>query len=396
MAQNIPEFNIVAVGPPGSGKTLYLAVLHQFIRSQRLGKGISFSVSNQDRTWLQSVYNYLKDTSMPDLSQRTQVGDIREVRFDCKVEWTGHAPIFRSGVRRHQHDALRVNYADYSGELYSDADRLAVPGIPDALQEKLNTAHVLLGIIDGEKLMRYLKNPDSEPDFLADDVAGIVETLQASKVPAHFVITKWDLLTGYSKEYIDQALRDAVPGYAALKADRSAQRVTAGKAGRTRLIPVSAVGKFARLNATGHVVKVEGEQPTPQDIEIPLVAALVDICDMATAQARERELADLKAARAARKAARAAAAATPPTLSVEVSPTTLKLDLTAVVALTRQGIEAGRRAWSPVAMLGLASRRMYHRVNASQLMAVRSAEGAVFYVGHAFRKHLGAYENLEQ
>lgn len=103
--------------------------------------------------------------------------------------------------------------------------------------------------------------------------------------PMHFVVTKWDVLSGYSLQEIASVLLSATDtGFYNLVETRTARRRN-GRAdvGEVRLIPVSAVGDFASLEPDWRVSKAKGRDPSHLNVEVPLIAAMLDVCDLALA-----------------------------------------------------------------------------------------------------------------
>lgn len=387
--QNVPEFNILALGPPGSGKTVYLAMLHRVISTRSLGSGVSFTIDdNGDRALLQDVYKTMVDQTRPEFSDKTRVADIRQVSFRCQIGWPARKGRLGRRVRGQQHTAFMINYTDYAGERLTRAHAFAVPGMADIFQQKLKQSHAMLGVIDGEQLLRYLKDPAANQSYFLDNVWPIVENMRGSSVPCHFIITKWDLLDGHTPEEIGELLvsTSADTGYQLLMGERSAERREAGEAGRIRIIAVSSVGGFAELTSQG-MRKVPGRMPIPVNVETPLIAALVDVCDMARNILREQQR-----RRYDTGPATAAAASDPGEAgagTVTVGPFGVKVNLTAIFAFTRQtGTLLGR----PAFFLGRSVRREYRRVSSRGLTGVRSEEGALIYAGRELQRWLADHE----
>jgi hypothetical protein len=388
--QKVPEFNILALGPPGSGKTVYLAMLHRVISTRFLGDGVSFTIDdNGDRSWLQDVYRTMIDPMRPEFSYATRVADIREISLRCQIAWPARRGKLGRRIRGQHHTAFMVNYTDYAGERLTRANRFAVPGMADLFQQRLGQAHAMLGIIDGEQLLRYVNNPDEHQLYFLDNVWPIVENMRGCSVPCHFVITKWDLLSAYTSDQVEALLMSNSndTGFGLLKAERSAEIREAGEAGRMRVIPVSSVGEFAELTPQG-MRKVPGRMPMPENVEVPLIAALVDVCDMARNILLEQQ-------QQQREGVGRATGATADDFgdssegTVAVGPFGVKVNLTAIIAFTRQtGTLLGR----PALFLGRSLRREYRRVTAHGLTGVRSEEGALFYAGRELQRWLAEYE----
>ncbi|HEX4091241.1 MAG TPA: hypothetical protein VHZ33_21220 [Trebonia sp.] len=386
-----PTFYILALGPPGSGKTVYLAMLHRVISTRFLGPGVGFAIDdNGDRAWLQAAYKKIIDTRIPQFSDKTPGADIREITLRCQIGRPASTGRFGRRIRGQQHTAFLINYTDYAGERLTRANTYAVPGIADDFQRKLEQAHAMLGIIDGEQLLRYLNDPVGNRDYFLDNVWPIVATMRGHTVPCQFVVTKWDLLAGHTPEEIEALLRSASDqtGYRLLMDERSAERRAAGEAGRIRVIPVSSVGEFAQLTAEG-MRKVPDRDPTPVNVEVPLIAALVDVCDMAGKILGEQRRRQREGARRPREPGGDESEESS-TGTVAVGAFGVKVNLATIVAFTRgTGTVLGRPAFS----VGRLLRREYHRVASHGLSGVRSEEGALFYAGRELGRQLAAYED---
>lgn len=387
--QQAPTFNIVAVGMPRSGKTLYLGALYEVIGVKPLADGVRFSVSPTDRGWLTDIFAYMKSADHPELTLRTEVGaGVREVVFRCWV--SGYAPSspFRKGERR-PYDAFRINYADYAGEWISDGYKFEEQGIPDDFSRKIAQAHMLLGVIDGELLLNQLTGSGGHREYFRRNVRPIVSIMHDHPVPAHFIITKWDLLGEYSladiTEFLVNSSRET--GFEALYNDRSSKNKDVGDIGPIRLIPVSSTGDFARRQADGEMWKVPGGDPAPFNVDVPLVAAMVDIYRMVHSAMREQE----RQARRDKASARARGNGSAPPLSFKFG-NLIEADLTAVAAFVEAGARAGAQVGQGAATVGRAVRSQYRKVSARGLTGVQSREGAVFYVAQAFHQRLAEYD----
>jgi hypothetical protein len=206
------------------------------------------------------------------------------------------------------------------------------------------------------------------------------------------VVTKWDLLSGYTVDEVeDQLLSSTGTGFRELVEARTAESRKGNAIGRVRIIPVSSVGDFAALGPDWKMEKMIDRTPTHMNVEVPLVAAVVDICDMANTVLREEE----KAARLKESRAKKPPGAKTDNSSadVTVSPLGLTVNLSAVMAITiSSGLEAGRQLGRPAARIGRSMRRQYRRIRTRGIQAVKSDEAALFYVARAFRERLTKFE----
>jgi hypothetical protein len=213
-----------------------------------------------------------------------------------------------------------------------------------------------------------------------------VENMRGCSVPCHFVITKWDLLAGHTREEVEALLMNNSDdtGYKLLMADRSTGRRKAGEAGRIRIIPVSSVGEFAELTPQG-MRKVPGRMPMPVNVEVPLIAGLVDVCEIARnihdeQQRRHRESSGSQTAGAASGDSGG---------TITLGHLGVKVALAAISAFTKQ---TGKLVGRPALSLGRSLRREYRRVSSHGLTGVRSEEGALIYAGRELERWLALYE----
>ncbi|WP_433220674.1 hypothetical protein ACQP00_18480 [Dactylosporangium sp. CS-047395] len=132
-----------------------------------------------------------------------------------------------------------------------------------------NSAHAVLGLIDGLKLRRFMdgvREEASEEDF-EYQLRALLSSLTRLHRPVHLVVTKWDLLNGYRLEKVIERLMEIEPfqRFADFHIDNGVP---------CRLIPVSAVGPgYADHDGTA-MVRREGKLLEPLNVEMPLACAL--------------------------------------------------------------------------------------------------------------------------
>jgi hypothetical protein len=385
--QEVPSFNIVALGPHGAGKTVYLATLYDVISSGAIEKGVSITTNLTNRTWLESIYAQVVNPRA-DWPESTPVGGLRTVPFRCVVARPGRETFIRRQPANFRSHVFSINYFDYAGELVTEGDEEKYGPAQENLQHILSEAHVIIGVIDGMRLLDYLRDPIANRAFMHDYVRPVVAEMRAhEKVPVHFVITKWDLLHEYGFAKVEQSLLNSRgTRFGELVEERTIRRRSAIRAdarpGRVRIIPVSSVGQFAKLGLDGTVEKVAEMPPEPVNVEVPLVAAIMDICVLAHEELRARE-----AASRARKPARGA-----PAGDVTLGPEGLKVPLGAVFAFFHAGVDGGVIFGQQTARLGRSLRRQYRRVSSHDLDGVKNTEGALYYVARAFGRRLAQFE----
>jgi hypothetical protein len=285
----VNKFHIVALGPSGAGKTVFLATLHDVLGRVPMGEGISAKAPPDQAALLRRVYREVMDPDA-DWPRSTNPGlDMREFTFEFAVSWTQSRlmgpPLVRS------YPALTVSYVDYAGEWIPDADQTA-PALLTPFRERVEEAHALLGIIDGLKLLQYLTGDPLGATFLADQLRPTVGFMEGTDKPIHFIITKWDLLDSrYTLDEVRTRLLESnESGFRALVESRTARsRWNRTPVGTIRLIPVSSVGRLAALGEDWSVVKTSRGRATPINVDVPLAAAVADVCELAAEQLRRRE-----------------------------------------------------------------------------------------------------------
>src|SRR6266704_2233934 len=325
------SFNIVALGPPASGKTVYIAALHQVIGVDALAPGISFTTTQTERARLQAVYDQVVNPGM-DWPTSTYSGDpMRETRFTCKVEWTGTSSRFSRTSRRYSYPVFDVTYVDYAGEWIPEA-HLADSALIDTFERRLREAHAILGIIDGMRLRQYLEGDSAGRDFFHDRIRPVVEIMRSHTVPVHFVITKWDLLGSYTLDEVrSRLLGSRETGFRELlEARTAAPRWDRRPVGNGRIIPISSVGDFASLQSGWQVIKVPGRKPSHVNVEVPLVAAVADICDIALSELRRQYSVGHRSRKERRNLSPGNGGNSSP--DIKLGPAGVEINLTAVVA----------------------------------------------------------------
>ncbi|WP_188195155.1 TRAFAC clade GTPase domain-containing protein [Nonomuraea sp. SYSU D8015] len=258
--QLLPQFQVVALGAAGSGKTALLASLHHELQTPA-GRGYYLTLADPSARELTGIYLQLADPGQK-WHAGTRAGQEREFVFTC---------VSRSG---HQ-ELARITYVDYAGELLTEIQPDADESV-DRLQAYIRDAHALLLIIDGLRLYQYFAGQPQGAIRLEEAISTFVRTAYRASCPVHFVITKWDLLESIGADDRDRLrkVRDLLlsnPHFRSLVTEHSRDRII-------RLIPVSAVGSgFARVDEHGHVVKQPTASAKPQFVDLPLATVIPDI-----------------------------------------------------------------------------------------------------------------------
>ena len=214
----------------------------------------------------------------------TQVAELSEWIFTCKVQ-TPDLPIY---------SACNFAYLDYAGGLLTDEQEDSNIGIE--LEEKIKDADALIGLLDGQRLCELIRGESSGVRWSINDLTNILDIMQTSEKPIHFIVSKWDVVEGnYSLEEIKKRLLE-------IEEFRNVVE-TRNQAGTpVRLIPVSSVGMgFAVLQPDGRMEKKVEILPQPYQIEMPLACILPDMIKvkleelMKTREQEERQIVKVQA-----------------------------------------------------------------------------------------------------
>jgi hypothetical protein len=263
-----PTFNVVALGVAGSGKTVFLASMFHRLNVQQAGAPYFLEADAAQRVALSAVFNRLRNPDEP-WPRGTRTGETREFTFDCAS--------FHDGVK---YRVLRINYLDYAGELLEQEQEAGSTALAD-LERRISNAHALLGMIDGYRMLQYLRGEPRGHEYVEASLQPMIGIMAAATCPIHLVLTKWDLVRGFGEpEDADDNTRLGLVRDALL--ENAQIRALAAGHGRgpriVRLIPVSAVGrKFATIAASGEVVKRLDGELNPSNVETPLSAVLPDL-----------------------------------------------------------------------------------------------------------------------
>ncbi len=281
-------YKIIVLGHKESGKTVFLASMYYKLSIQDADAGFSLETDEKEPIQRHKLYEY-----------RKQIIDAREGFPDSNIlrelpEWK-----FISSVKSTSNDynkrypVMRFTYLDYAGERI----KLLYDGhnYTPEFQKILNKADVLLGVLDGLELLKFMRNPEQESaHFYQEHIDPILDILDRSKQPVHFIITKWDLLVKeeyllkkgkerkeedlLKKENLQYSLSEILAGLKNHPRFKNFLLTEArSKRPALRLIPVSAVGPgFAQLQPDETMRKVPGVLLRPFLVEMPLMSILHD------------------------------------------------------------------------------------------------------------------------
>lgn len=259
----VPTFRMVALGPRGSGKTLLLASMYH--QTQTLsGRSYFLTAPYEQVILLNQWFTEVADTSL-DWPSGTAVGDTRDFLFTVRTRGPSGTP----------YTVMQLGYLEYAGGLLTDAQTPGTTAQAELLH-RIETAHALLGIIDGYRVRQCLDGHYEGQMRLQQSLTAMIGLMMLATSPITFVVTKWDLLHDIDVDE-DARLRRvrkllmSNQGFQDLVQAHSAHRVV-------RLIPVSAVGPyFAELDPQGMVAKLPDGQMRPTNVDVPLAAVVPDI-----------------------------------------------------------------------------------------------------------------------
>jgi hypothetical protein len=252
------NYSIIMLGPSGSGKTVFLSSLYKKLSTQSdLGFFLQVDTAEK-RKRLNNIYTQVAvDEKWP---AGTRYSEVSEWTFTCRVQNPSDLSIY---------DACSFTYLDYAGgRITEETDE--EDGSSD-FSDRFKTADALLGLLDGQKLCALMRKEKLGTVWAVNDLRNMIDVMQGSRKPVHFVISKWDVV---EQSYTLEQIRDQLFEIDEFK-NLVKLRNQAGSP--VRLIPVSAVGKgFAIAQADGSMKKT-GELPKPLQVEVPLACILPDM-----------------------------------------------------------------------------------------------------------------------
>ncbi|MBX7259983.1 MAG: hypothetical protein K1Y02_26750 [Candidatus Hydrogenedentes bacterium] len=266
---SIPEYRILVLGGTSAGKTTYLASMYHSLSTQGDNGFFLKTPSNDQSARLVATYSEMADKRRP-FPKGNPLADQAEWYFDCCVQYSGRT-----------YTGCRFVYTDYAG---ARVDRVTAER--DVFDAAINRADVLIGMLDGNKILSYLNNEDGSESYVLHDLAQICALLQSNTKnnrPLHFVLTKSDLFKGrYEFETVFNTLKQDCRPFRNLVTQYRASSCP------VRCIPVSSVGEgFARREPNGEITKSGPRRiPRPEGVDAPLACVLPDIL-----QVRLQELA---------------------------------------------------------------------------------------------------------
>lgn len=401
MEAQVDIFRILALGPTAAGKTVYLAALEHALRDSHFGSNIAVStVDIAQGNKLRRIYAETVNPAEP-WSQHTSAGQpMQEFTFRFTVNWT-HNRRFR-GPKVHQYTAFDVSYVDYAGEWLRD-EQQAPDDVFHAFNKRKDEANAVLLVINGVRLLQFMQN-GGEQQFFDDQIVPVVNPVLSISmpIPIHFIITMWDIFEGrYTLDQVQRRLMKAQnPIFRDLVERRTAGPVWGKKpVGTVRLIPVSSIGQLAKLERNWQMSKT-GKPATQLNVEIPLAAAVADVCDLAAQMLRQatKPRFGSKPGRIDRAVENAADnVRTEAAKAADFAPgygsfTALMQSVQIIAAVFSYGGGAVKVLGRSVVRAAWSMRWQARRVRSRNIAGVRSRQASLFYLHRTLRRRLQEFE----
>lgn len=184
------------------------------------------------------------------------------------------------------YEACLFNCIDYAGGIISDVlnDEQSIEN-QTQLDKKIREASVILGLLDGEKVIDFMNDSPSSIEWINRDLVNIMQVMDRASVPIHFVVSKWDYV-----ESSQFSLQDIINKLLEIQ---ELKMLVENKRDRIRLISVSSVGKgFATFEtiANGNVRMLKTGKcfVQPYQVEVPLAYIMIDIIQNASNKLEEK------------------------------------------------------------------------------------------------------------
>ncbi|MEA5619255.1 hypothetical protein VB711_15615 [Cronbergia sp. UHCC 0137] len=261
-------YKIITLGASGAGKTVFLASMFKALSIQG---DYTFFLEVEDqarRKRLNAIYTQV--ITADNWPEGTKYGDVSEWTFNCRVK----VPTLDT------YTACQFTYFDYAGGRLIDSEEDAE--FTNIVQE----SSTILGLLDGKKIYSLMKDSNdlAVNIFLNKDLPNILKWMNTSRVPIHFVISKWDLIENeFSLRQVRERLLK-IPAFEELIHIRNHANSP------VRLIPVSSIGSgFAIPQPDGSMKKISGAIPDPFQVEVPLACVLPDGLQARLSEVKEKQ-----------------------------------------------------------------------------------------------------------
>ena len=140
------------------------------------------------------------------------------------------------------------------------------------IQDEVEKTHSLVVLIDGLSVLRRIKKIDDDGPNIYDDIDSMIDLIsRCARRPIQFVVTKYDILNGFSLKTVQEILMES-------RQFRKFVELRRQFALPTHLIGVSAIGdNFADCDPhTGLMTKRKGAQAQPYNLDIILSFSVTD------------------------------------------------------------------------------------------------------------------------
>jgi len=269
------NYSIIMLGPSGSGKTVFLSSLYKKLSTQGEQGFFLQTDTAEKRKRLNNIYTQVAvDEKWP---AGTRYSEVSEWMFTCGIQNPSNLSIY---------DACSFTYLDYAGgRITQEVDE---EGENSEFDSKFKDADALLGLLDGQKISALMRQEKLGKIWEVNDLVNMINIMQGSRKPIHFVISKWDIVEqNYTLEQVRNRLFE-------INEFKNLVKLRNEAGSPVRLIPVSAVGKgFALAKPDGGMEKT-GKLPMPFQVEVPLACILPDMIKLIMEELIKKREAELK------------------------------------------------------------------------------------------------------
>ncbi|NEP76924.1 MAG: hypothetical protein F6K39_01295 [Okeania sp. SIO3B3] len=254
------SYKILTLGASGAGKTVFLASMFKSLSTQGEYGFYLEAEDFESQKLLNEIYTNL--TRIGKWPETTRRSEIFEWKFTCCIK--------KPNQDQDDFQICQFIYFDYAGGRFTEMDEE-----DSDLQEIIEQADAILGLLDGQKIQALMNNNNEQKidDFLNKDLPPIIKWMSYCQAPIQFVISKWDLLENDNfglKEISDRLLE--IPEFKELVQSRNKE------GSRVRLIPVSSVGSgFVIPQPDGSMKIIANSTPRPFHMEVPVSCVVPDL-----------------------------------------------------------------------------------------------------------------------
>ena len=273
----VPRLRILLLGASGAGKTVYLASMYRKLSLP--SKDCSFSIVTNHKTALH-LHKQIEQIKKPGHEWPSGTRKLDSWEFECFVN-----------TNNGKHKAFEFVYLDYAGGCFTSlSNDQSTADQGQQLEEFATKADLIMGLLDGEKILRFMDGNDSS-ELIDTDLRLILETMEKHKptLPIYFIISKWDMIEKLGKHTLI-SIRDK------LKEIEDMKNVLDSRGPKPvhRLIPVSAIGNqgadYIKDESTGAILteKHSGQMSLSTfQVEMPLTFILEDVINKAILELQE-------------------------------------------------------------------------------------------------------------